>query len=113
MPTGETQILGNIVLFALMLVVGLELTVADFRRIAAAPRAVIVGTLGQIVLLPLMTWAVVVVFGVSPVFGAGAVLVAVSPGAGLSNVLAAVCGGNIALSVTLTAMPRAPPSQSG
>lgn len=99
----ETQVISSLVLFVLMAVVGLELTPDDFRRVAAAPRAVIVGTLAQLLLLPLMTWLVVVGVGVSPVFGAGAVLVAVSPGAGASNLLAALARANIALSVTLTA----------
>lgn len=98
-----TQIAGPVVLFLLMSIVGLELTPDDFRRVLAAPRAVVGGTLAQIVLLPLLTWAVVTALGVNPVFGAGAVLVAVSPGAGISNILTALARANIALSVTLTA----------
>lgn len=98
------QLAGQFVLFLLMLVVGLELTPADFRRVLASPRAVVAGTLGQILLLPAMTWAVVWGLGVSPVFGAGAILVAVSPGAGMSNVFAALARANVALSVTLTAV---------
>jgi BASS family bile acid:Na+ symporter len=95
---------GQVVLFLLMLVVGLELTPADFRRVFASPRAVIGGTLGQILLLPAMTCALVWGLGLNPVFGAGAVLVAVSPGAGMSNIATALARGNIALSVTLTAI---------
>ena len=95
--------LGPYGLFVLMTIVGMELTVDDFRRVVAAPRAVIGGTLGQLLLLPLMTWGLVVGLGLAPIFGAGAVLVAVSPGAGISNVLAAVARANVALSVTLTA----------
>jgi len=98
------QIAGMGVLFLFMLVVGLELSLADFRRVLAAPRAVVGGTLAQILLLPLMTWGVVWALGVNPVFGAGAVLVAVSPGAGMSNILAALARANVALSVTLTAL---------
>lgn len=100
----EIQATGPLVLFLLMMVVGLELTVADFRRVAAAPLAVVGGTLGQLALLPLMTWGVVWLLDVPPVFGAGAVLVAVSPGAGISNIFTMLAGANIALSVTLTAM---------
>lgn len=99
-----TQIIGPFVLFLLMSVVGLELTVDDFRRVAKKPRAVVGGTLSQIVLLPLMTWAVVQVFALDPVFGAGAILVAVAPGAGISNILTALARANAALSVTLTAV---------
>lgn len=98
------QIVGPIILFLLMAVVGLELTVDDFRRVGKKPSAVVVGTVSQLFLLPLMTWGVVQVFGLEPAFGAGAVLVAVSPGAGISNILAALARANAALSVTLTAV---------
>jgi BASS family bile acid:Na+ symporter len=99
-----SQLVGPMVLFVLMAIVGLELTLDDFRRVATAPRAVVGGTLAQIVLLPLLTWAVVALLDVPPVFGAGAVLIAVSPGAGISNILTALASANTALSVTLTAV---------
>lgn len=98
------QALGPFILFLLMVIVGLQLTPDDFRRVLANPRTILVGTVGQIVLLPLMTWAVVSSLGVSPIFGAGAVILAASPGAGMSNVMAAVARAHVALSVTLTAV---------
>jgi BASS family bile acid:Na+ symporter len=99
-----TQWVGPMVLFLLMTVVGLELTPADFRRVASAPRAVIGGTLAQIALLPLLTWAVVSALGVTPVLAAGAILVAVAPNAGITTLLAALARANVALAVTLTAL---------
>jgi BASS family bile acid:Na+ symporter len=87
-----------------MFVVGLQLTPADFRRVLQSPRAVVGGTIGQLVLLPLMTWGIVTVFDVSPILAAGAVLLAATPGAGMSNVMAAIAKANVALSVTLTAI---------
>jgi BASS family bile acid:Na+ symporter len=99
-----TQWVGPAVLFLLMILVGLELTAADFRRVASSPRAVIGGTLAQIALLPLLTWAVVSGFGVPPVLSAGAILVAVAPSAGITTLLAALARANIALAVTLTAL---------
>jgi bile acid:Na+ symporter, BASS family len=98
------QWVGPLILFLLMTAVGLELSPADFRRVAAAPRAAIGGTVAQILLLPLSTWAVVALLNVPPIFGAGAVLVAVAPGAGISNVLTALARANLALCVTLTAL---------
>ena len=92
------------ILFLLMTVVGLKLTPADFRRVVSAPRAVIGGTLAQIALLPLLTWAVVSALGVSPVLAAGAIIVAVAPNAGITTLLAALARANIALAVTLTAL---------
>lgn len=99
-----TQLLGPFILFLLMFIVGLQLTPADFRRVLLRPRTVVVGTLGQLILLPLMTWAVISLLGLSPVFGAGAVILAAAPGAGMSNVMVAVAGAHVALSVTLTAV---------
>lgn len=98
------SLLGPGILFLLMIVVGLQLVVDDFRRVLATPRAVVGGTLGQLILLPLMTWGVVVVLDVAPMMAAGAVLLAATPGAGMSNVMAAVARANVALSVTLTAV---------
>jgi len=102
-----TAIFGPIVLFLLMTLVGLELTTADFRRVLQVPRAVVGGTLAQWLMLPPMTWLVVTALDVTPVFGAGAVLVAVAPGAGISNVLVALARANTALSVSLTATASA------
>ncbi len=102
-----TAIIGPIALFLLMTIVGLELTPADFRRVFQVPRAVVGGTLAQWLLLPPMTWLVVTLLGVNPIFSAGAILVAISPGAGISNVLVALARGNIALSVSLTATASA------
>jgi BASS family bile acid:Na+ symporter len=97
-----TQLVGPLALFLLMSVVGLTLTPADFRRVAESPRVAVIGTLAQFALLPPMTLALVWLLGLPPVFGAGAVLIAASPGAGLSNILTALARANTALSVTLT-----------
>lgn len=97
------QLLGPLILLPLMFVVGLQLTPDDFRRVLKRPRAVVGGTLGQLVLLPLMTWAIVLAFDVSPSLAGGAILLAATPGAGMSNVMTAIARANVALSVTLTA----------
>ena len=98
------EAVGPLTLLFLMSVVGLQLTPADFRRVAAAPKSIVVGTLGQIVLLPLMTWALVSSLGLPPELAAGAILLAAAPGAGMSNLMAAIAGAHVALSVTLTAI---------
>jgi BASS family bile acid:Na+ symporter len=88
----------------MMLIVGLELTIADFRRVLALPRAVIVGTLGQLTLLPILSIGALSVFEVSPRIAAGVVLILAAPGGGISNVFTLLSGANTALSVTLTAI---------
>jgi BASS family bile acid:Na+ symporter len=92
------------VVWLLMLVVGLELRGADFRRVIAYPKAVAVGTLGQLVLLPLI--AGLMIWGLEPRsdIAAGMVLLAAAPGGAISNFYAYLARANVALSVTLTAV---------
>lgn len=100
----EIQTFAPVALFVLMTLVGLELTLADFQRILRSPRAIVGGTVGQWLLLPTLTWALVAIFDLAPSFAAGAILIAVAPGAGVSNVATAFARGNVALSVSLTAV---------
>ena len=99
-----SQWLGPLVLFLLMVLVGLELTLADFRRVASSPRAVIGGVLAQIALLPLLSLAIAKLFALTPVLAAGAILIAVAPSAGITTLLAVLARANVALAVTLTAL---------
>jgi BASS family bile acid:Na+ symporter len=82
---------------------GLALRPADFRLIAERPKAVAAGLLGQIVLLPLIAWLVGTTFHVEPLFFLGIMLIACSPGGSSSNVFSMLAGGDVALSVSLTA----------
>lgn len=94
----------GLVLFLLMLAVGLELTLDDFRRVARYPRAVVVGTLANLCALPLATVLVLRQLDVSPNLAAGLVLITATPGAAMSNVFTLLAGAHTALSVTLTAI---------
>ena len=67
-PMEIASIAGLLPLFLLMFIIGMELTPADFARVFEAPRAVVGGTLGQWILLPLMTWFVVWAFDLEPAF---------------------------------------------
>ncbi len=98
------EILSVVLLFVLMVAVGLELALDDFRRVAEAPRAVIVATLGQVTLLPFSIGALLYFGDFSPTLVAGAMIITVAPGAGVSNLFTLLAGANVALSVTLTAM---------
>lgn len=93
-----------VAVFLLMAVVGLELTIGDFRRVARFPRAVLLGTLGQLLLLPLLAWGVIALVSPGPVPAAGLVLIAAAPGGALSNMLTLLARGNVPLSVTLSAV---------
>ena len=92
------------VLFAMMAVVGLELTAGDFRRVARYPLVVVVGTAAQWTLLPLVAAGLLATTRPEPGVAAGIVLVTAAPGGGVSNVFTFLAGANTALSVTLTAV---------
>lgn len=96
------------ILTLLMFDLGLTLKPQDFKLIAQRPKPVIVGLVGQIILLPLIAWAIIQVlsafnFHLSPLFIIGIMLVACSPGGSSSNVFSMLAKGDVALSVTLTA----------
>ena len=85
---------------------GLALQPADFKLIAERPKPVIIGLVGQIILLPLIAWGIILsplTSHLSPLFLIGIMLVACSPGGSSSNVFSMLAKGDVALSVTLTA----------
>lgn len=99
-----TAILLPLALFAIMLTLGLGLSLADFRRIAAQPRDVLVGLVSQIVILPAVAFAVASAWAPAPALAVGLMIIAAAPGGVTSNLLTRYAGGDVALSVTLTAV---------
>ena len=95
------------ILTILMFDLGLTLKPQDFQLIAQRPKPVIIGLVGQIILLPLIAWAIIhltpYTLHLSPLFIIGIMLVACSPGGSSSNVFSMLAKGDVALSVTLTA----------
>ena len=102
------------ILTLLMFDLGLTLKPQDFKLIAQRPKPVLVGLVGQIILLPLIAWAIIQIchwsfvighwsMNLSPLFIIGIMLVACSPGGSSSNVFSMLAKGDVALSVTLTA----------
>ena len=69
-----------------------------------APKAVLLALFGQIVLLPVIALGIGRVFGLTPVFFLGLILIACCPGGSSSNIFSKLAGGDVALSVTLTAL---------
>jgi BASS family bile acid:Na+ symporter len=88
----------------IMLGLGLSLTVADFTRVVTFPRAVVVGLLCQMVLLPGVGLAIAKLSGVSPELAVGLMLLAASPGGATSNLFSHLAKGDVALNITLTAV---------
>jgi len=94
------------ILTILMFDLGLTLKPQDFKLIAQRPKPVLVGLVGQIILLPLIAWGLILsplTSHLSPLFLIGIMLVACSPGGSSSNVFSMLAKGDVALSVTLTA----------
>jgi BASS family bile acid:Na+ symporter len=84
--------------------VALNLQPADFRRIAERPLAALAGLLAQFVALPALTVLLIWAWRPAPSLSLGMLLVACCPGGNLSNFMSLLARGNVALSVTLTAM---------
>lgn len=87
-----------------MAVVGLELTIADFRRVLHYPLQVSASLLGQLALLPLLGAALIVLLRPEPAIAGGLILVAAAPQAIVSNYFCLLARADVALSVTLTAV---------
>jgi BASS family bile acid:Na+ symporter len=83
---------------------GLTLTISDFGRLLKAPKAIMTGFLGQIVLLPLLTFAICLAFELPPYIAVGIMVLAACPGGTTSNLISHIAKANLALSVSLTAI---------
>ena len=92
------------ILTLLMFDLGLTLRISDFALIVRSPKAMLMGLVGQLVLLPLVAWGVVAAFDVPPMFVVGVILIACCPGGSSSNVFSMLARGDVALSVSLTAV---------
>lgn len=99
-----TAIFLPLALFVIMLGMGLGLTWADFKRIAIAPKSVIVGLLAQLVVLPVVGFLLASIFSLSPELAVGVMVLAACPGGPTSNMVTYLAMGNVALSITLTAI---------
>jgi BASS family bile acid:Na+ symporter len=88
----------------LMICLGMELAIADFRRLISYPKAICVGVTGQMVLMPAMAFAVAAVVPGSLAFKIGLILLAACPGGPLSNSFVYLARGRVDLSVSLTAV---------
>ncbi|MGP3792050.1 bile acid:sodium symporter family protein [Pseudomonas sp. B392_1p] len=97
-------ILLNIIMACMMFGVSLSLRLEDFRRIALAPIAPLAGMVAQFVLLPaatcLFTWAL----NIDPELALGMILVSACPGGSFSNVMTWLARGNVAVSISMTAV---------
>ncbi|MBQ2787573.1 MAG: bile acid:sodium symporter family protein [Bacteroidaceae bacterium] len=92
------------ILLVLMFMLGIELNRAAFTNVFKNPKAVMAGMAGQILLLPMIAFIVAWGLQLTPVYFMGLMLVSCCPGGSSSNVFSMLAKGDIALSVTLTAL---------
>ena len=88
----------------IMFGLGLGLTVADFKRVITIPRDFIIGFLGQVIILPIIAFILIHIISMPPEIALGVMIIAAAPGGVTSNILTKFANGDVALSVTLTAV---------
>jgi BASS family bile acid:Na+ symporter len=94
----------NVILGLVVFGISLDLSVDDFRRVLRRPRGVAVGLVTQLLLLPAMTFGLILLFEPPPSIALGMLLVASCPGGNVSNFFTHLSGGNAELSITVTSL---------
>ena len=94
----------NYLLMAIMLGMGMTLKATDFGMVVRRPFPLVIGMLAQFLILPATAWALVNLLPVDPAVAVGVILVAAAPGGTASNVMTYLAKGDIALSVSMTAV---------
>ena len=99
-----TDVILPLALAFIMLVLGLGLTGSDFLRVIKQPRDFFVGAFSQIILLPIIAFILVKIWPISPELAIGVMIIAAAPGGVTSNLLTSFAKGDVALSISLTAI---------
>ena len=99
-----TTVFLPLALFITMLGMGLGLTLDDFKRVLVEPKAVIIGLIAQLIMLPLVGFLLASIFSLAPELAVGVTIIAACPGGSTSNMITYLVKGNVALSITLTAV---------
>jgi bile acid:Na+ symporter, BASS family len=102
METAKT--IAPLALAIIMFGLGLGLTTSDFLRVIKTPRDFIVGFLSQVILLPIIAFGLILIIPMSIEIAMGVMIIAAAPGGVTSNVLTKFANGDVALSVSLTAV---------
>jgi BASS family bile acid:Na+ symporter len=94
----------NVAIGLMMLGVALDLKIADFKRVLTAPISLVIGVTAQFLLLPALTFVLLLILRPHPSIALGMILVAACPGGNLSNIMTYLAKGNTAISVSMTAV---------
>ena len=99
-----TDVILPLALAFIMFVLGLGLTGSDFLRVVKQPRDFFVGAFSQIILLPIIAFILVKIWPIAPELAIGVMIIAAAPGGVTSNLLTSFAKGDVALSISLTAI---------
>ena len=99
-----TDVILPLALSFIMFTLGLGLTFSDFVRVAKMPKNFLIGIVSQLVFLPLVALIIVFVWPLQPELAIGLMLIAAAPGCVTSNILTSFAKGDVALSISLTAV---------
>ena len=94
----------NVTLAFIMFGIALDLTIDKFGNVLQHPKKVIVGLISQLVLLPLFTFLIILIFQPQPSIALGMILVSACPGGNISNFISSLAKANVALSITITSI---------
>ena len=93
-----------IILALIMLGLGLGLKIEDFTRVIKTPKDFLVGFFSQLIILPLVAYLLIIILNTPPEIAIGVMIIAAAPGGVTSNILTKFANGDVALSITLTAI---------
>ena len=99
-----TDVILPLALAFIMFTLGLGLTFSDFARVIKAPKNFIIGLISQLIFLPIVALIIVFVWPLQPELAIGLILIAAAPGGVTSNILTSFAKGDVALSISLTAL---------
>ena len=93
-----------IILALIMLGLGLGLKLEDFGRVLKTPKDFIVGFISQLIILPIVAYILILIFRAPPEIAIGVMIIAAAPGGVTSNIMTKFADGDVALSISLTAV---------
>ena len=102
--TSISGIVLAISLFIIMAGMGLSLTIQDFKRVVEYPKAALVGMSSQLIVLPIIAFFIAYFLELPPIVAIGIMLIASCPGGATSNMISYLAKGDLALSISLTAI---------
>ena len=98
------KVIAPVCLAIIMFGLGLGLTISDFARVTKIPRDFLAGFLSQVILLPIIAFGLILIIPMPIEIAMGVMIIAAAPGGVVSNVLTKFANGDVALSVSLTAV---------